>query len=259
MRIAAVADLHFGPESAGTLRPHLDDIPERADVLLLGGDLTRVGEPSEAEVLADELRDVAVPVVAVLGNHDFHVGRPGAVADILERAGIRVLEGDTFTLDVNGKRLSVAGVKGFGGGFLGACGSEFGEPEMKEFVRHTHERAERLGEALASKEADIRVALMHYAPIPETLHGERLEIFPFLGSYLLAEAVDAAGADLAIHGHAHAGSERGQTPGGIPVRNVALPVIGRPYKVYCFGVDEGCDDDSLSARERVSSTMSSAG
>ena len=256
MRIAAVADLHFGPESAGTFRPHLEDIAERADVLLLAGDLTRVGEPSEAEVVADEFRDIGVPVVAVLGNHDFHVERPGAVADTLERAGIRVLEGNTFTLDVGDKRLSIAGVKGFGGGFLGASGSEFGEPEMKDFVRHTRERAERLGEALASGKADVRVALMHYAPVPETLHGERPEIFPFLGSYLLAEVVDEAGADLVVHGHAHAGSERGQTPGGVQVRNVALPVIGRPYKVYCFGLDEGCDGDTLTPRERVGSSSS---
>jgi Icc-related predicted phosphoesterase len=256
MRIAAVADLHFGPESAGVYRPHFEDLADRADVLLLAGDLTRVGEPSEAQLVADEFRDVGVPDVAVLGNHDFHVGRPGAVADILERGGIRVLEGDTFTLDKDGKRLSVSGIKGFGGGFLGACGSEFGEPEMKAFVRHTHERADRLGEALAAQEADVRVALMHYAPVPDTLQGERLEIFPFLGSYLLAEAVDEAGADLALHGHAHAGSERGATPGGVPVRNVALPVIGRPYKVYCFGVDDGCDDDTLGTRESVSSSGS---
>jgi Icc-related predicted phosphoesterase len=248
MRIAAVADVHFGPESAGTFRPHLEGIEERADVLLLAGDLTRVGEPAEARILADELRDTQVPVVAVLGNHDFHVERPGEVIDALTRGGIRVLEGDTFTLEKDGVRLAVTGVKGFGGGFMGASGSEFGEPEMKAFIRHTRDRAERLSEALAAEEADVRVALLHYAPIPETLHGERLEIYPFLGSYLLAEAIDRVGADLALHGHAHAGSERGVTPGGVQVRNVALPVIGRPYKVYCFGT-EGCDDeDTLSGR-----------
>ena len=255
MRIASVADIHFGPESAGTFRPHLEDIGDRADVLLLAGDLTRVGEPSEARIVAEEFRDLPVPVVAVLGNHDFHVNRPGGVIDVLEAAGIRVLEGETFTLEKNGKRLVVAGVKGFGGGFLGASGSEFGEQEMKAFMRHTHERAERLGEALSSVEGDVRVALLHYAPVPETLQGERLEIYPFLGSYLLAEAIDAAGADLILHGHAHSGIERGTTQGGIPVRNVALPVIGRPYKVYCFGADEGCDDDSLQTRSGVTASV----
>jgi Icc-related predicted phosphoesterase len=255
MRIAALADIHFGTESAGTYRRHLEGIEQRADVLLIAGDLTRVGEPDEAQELADELRDMPVPVVAVLGNHDFHAERAKEVVDILEHAGIRILEGETFVLEKGGRRLAVCGVKGFGGGFAGACGSDFGEPEMKAFIRHTREHAERLGTALDAARADYRVALMHYAPIPETLQGERLEIYPFLGSYLLAEAVDQAGADLALHGHAHAGSERGTTPGGVPVRNVALPVIGRPYKVYCFGDDEGCeDDDRLTGLVRASGT-----
>lgn len=245
IRIAAVADLHFGRESAGTYRPHLEGIEERADVLLVAGDLTRVGDPAEAAILADELRDLPVPIVAVLGNHDFHMGRADDVVKELGAAGVRVLEGDRFVLEDESQRLAVVGVKGFGGGFAGACGSEFGEPEMKAFVAHTRATADRLAAGLAETEADVRVALMHYAPIAETLHGERLEIYPFLGSYLLGEAVDREGADLALHGHAHAGSERGQTAGGVPVRNVALPVIGRPYKVYCFGSDEGCDDDTL--------------
>lgn len=258
MRIAAVADLHFGPGSAGTYRPHLDGIEEQADILLIAGDLTRVGDPSEAAALGDELRDVPVPVVVVLGNHDLQADRPNEVVEILGRAGIRVLEGETFVLEIGGRRLAIAGVKGFGGGFAGACGSEFGEPEMKAFVRHTRERADRLSEALDSVRADVRVALMHYAPVPETLHGERLEIYPFLGSYLLAEAVDRVGADLALHGHAHAGSERGQTSGGIPVRNVALPVIGRPYKVYCFGAEEGCEEGEVHSLVRAGSSASTA-
>jgi Icc-related predicted phosphoesterase len=258
MRIAAVADLHFGPGSAGTYRPHLEGIKDQADVLLIAGDLTRIGDPPEAATLAAELRDVPVPVVVVLGNHDLQAERPGEVVDELTRAGIRVLEGDTFVLEIGERRLGVAGVKGFGGGFAGACGSEFGELEMKAFVRHTRERADRLSEALDSLNADVRVALMHYAPVPETLHGERLEIYPFLGSYLLAEAVDRVGADLALHGHAHAGSERGQTPGGVPVRNVALPVIGRPYKVYCFGVEEGLEEGEVHSLVGTGSSASTA-
>ncbi len=234
IRIAAVGDLHFGADLRGTLRPHLESLPDQADVLLLAGDLTRVGDPDEAAVLAEELRDSPVPIVAVLGNHDYHSDREDEVRKILKESGVRVLEGEAVVLEVDGGRLGVGGSKGFGGGFVGACGSDFGEPEMKAFVRHTKEIAAALEEAIAGLETDVRVALMHYAPVDQTLQGERPEIYPFLGSYLLAEAVDRAGASLALHGHAHRGIEKGVTPGGVPVRNVALPVIRRPYNVYCI-------------------------
>jgi Icc-related predicted phosphoesterase len=142
----------------------------------------------------------------------------------------------------------VAGTKGFGGGFAGACGSEFGEPEMKAFINHTRELAENLERSLAGLDADLRVALLHYSPVEGTLLGERLEIYPFLGSYLLAEAVDRAGADLVLHGHAHRGTEQGVTPGGVQVRNVAQPVIRHAYHVYCFsGGLTTCDDPTLVA------------
>jgi Icc-related predicted phosphoesterase len=133
----------------------------------------------------------------------------------------------------DGLRLGIAGTKGFGGGFAGRCGSEFGEPEMKAFIRHTRELSERFGETLRSLDCDVRVALMHYSPVAETLLGEPPEIYPFLGSYLLAQAVDTApDTALAVHGHAHAGSERGTTPGRVKVRNVAHPVIKQAYNVY---------------------------
>ena len=234
IRIAAVGDLHFGADLRGTLRPHLESLPEQADVFLLAGDLTRVGDPDEAAVLADELRDPPIPVVAVLGNHDYHSDRQDEVGKVLEEAGVRVLEGDGAVIEANGLRLGVAGAKGFGGGFVGACGSDFGEPEMKAFVRHTKDVATTLEQALAALDTDVRVALLHYAPVEQTLQGERPEIYPFLGSYLLGEAIDRAGASLCLHGHAHRGIEKGVTPGGIPVRNVALPVIRRPYNVYCL-------------------------
>jgi Icc-related predicted phosphoesterase len=171
----------------------------------------------------------------VLGNHDHHAGEAAAVRAVLEDAGVTMLEGETATVDVDGERLAIAGVKGFGGGFAGACGSDFGEPEMKAFIRHTKAVAERLDGAVAALEGDVRVVLMHYAPIAETLQGERLEIYPFLGSYLLGEAVDRHGADLIVHGHAHRGTEKGVTPGGVRVRNVAQPLIRRAYNLYCFG------------------------
>ena len=232
IRVAAVGDVHFSGESKGTLRPHLEHLAERADVLLVAGDLTTCGSPKEAAVLADELRGLPVPVVAVLGNHDYHAGRERDVRTALETAGIRVLEGEATTIDVDGRRVGIAGVKGFGGGFAGACGTDFGEPEMKAFIRHTHSLADRLEESLRTVEADVRIALLHYAPAKGTLIGERLEIYPFLGSYLLGEAVDRAGADLVLHGHAHRGKEKGVTPGGTHVRNVALPVIRHAYNVY---------------------------
>lgn len=242
IRVAAVADLHVGDDDAPAQAPlpALHRVGEDADLLVLGGDLTKCGLPSEAACLARALRAVTVPVLAVLGNHDHHADRPREVAAILRDAGVHLLEEGRRVLEVDGLRVGVAGVKGFGGGFVGACGSDFGEPEMKAFVRTTQAAAERLADDVAGLEADVRIAVLHYAPIPETLRGERLEIYPFLGSYLLAEAVDRAGADLIVHGHAHAGSECGVTPGGVRVRNVALPVIRQPYRVFEFhGRDAG--------------------
>ena len=232
IRIAAVGDVHVGADSRGRLGPSLAEAAACADVLLIAGDLTRVGVLEEAQVLAEELQAVDVPVVAVLGNHDHHAGRPDEVAGALSASGVRVLEGDATVIDVRGSSLGIAGVIGFGGGFVGRSASEFGEPEMKAFVRRTIESAHRLEAALVGLDTDARVALMHYSPVADTLGREPLEIHPFLGSYLLAEAVDRAGADLVVHGHAHRGSERGMTPGGVKVRNVAQPVIGAPFRVY---------------------------
>jgi Icc-related predicted phosphoesterase len=237
IRIAAFGDVHAGRDSTGTIAPGFEGVEDRADVLLLAGDLTRCGTEEEAAVLARELRDVALPKVAVLGNHDHHDGDPAGVARVLEGAGIEVLEGTHVVIDVAGARLGVAGVKGFGGGFAGACASAFGEAEMKAFICHTHDVADRLEDGLEALDADVKVALLHYSPIRETLEGERLEIYPFLGSYLLAEAIDRAGAHLVLHGHAHAGSERGVTPGGVPVRNVAQPVLQAPYRIYSVPTD----------------------
>jgi len=234
IRVAAVADVHVGIDSGGRLRPHWEHLADQADVFVLAGDLTRRGLAEEAAVLASEVEEVAgrVPTFAVLGNHDYHCDQQAMVAKLMDAAGVRVLEGESVTVDVDGTVVGVAGVKGFGGGFAGAHGTEFGEPEMKAFVAHTRQVAGTLEAELGDLTADVRIALMHYSPVEATLRGERLEIYPFLGSYLLAEAVDRAGADLVVHGHAHAGSEKGVTPGGVHVRNVALPVINHAYNVY---------------------------
>lgn len=232
VRVAAIADVHFSEDSGGTLRDYWMELPEKADLLIIGGDLTTHGSASQAAVLSEELEAVEVPVVAVLGNHDYHSDHEAEVRRELERRGVIVLEGETVTLNIRGQSVGIAGTKGFGGGFAGACGSAFGEPEMKAFVRHTEKLANRLEENLGSLSTDYRIALLHYAPIKETLAGERLEIYPFLGSYLLARAIDAVGADLVVHGHAHHGTEKGVTARGIPVRNVALPLIRSPYALY---------------------------
>jgi Icc-related predicted phosphoesterase len=232
IRIAAMADVHFGEDAVGTLRPHIAQLSEHADLLLIAGDLTRTGTLDEASFLLDELDEVDLPIFAVLGNHDYHADHNDEMTELLEFRGVRVLEGTGTTVDVNGACVGIAGVKGFGGGFVGASVSDFGEPETKAFVRHSKARADRLEAALIGLECDLRLALMHYSPVPETLVGERLEIFPFLGSYFLAEAVDRGGADLVIHGHAHAGREIGMTPGGVQVRNVAQPVIRRAFALF---------------------------
>ena len=235
IRIAAVGDIHLGADSAGTYRPRLEHLADHADLLLLAGDLTRRGTEEEARTVAEELADLPVPTFAVLGNHDYESDCDQSITKQLEAAGVQVLEGDSTTCQIGGCTVGVAGVKGFGGGFPGRCGSTFGEPEMKAFMRHSEETADRLTRALEEiSGADLKVALMHYAPIDATLEGEHCEIYPFLGCYLLAEAVDTVGASLAVHGHAHGGSPRGDTPGGTPVRNVALPVIRRSYQVFCL-------------------------
>jgi Icc-related predicted phosphoesterase len=232
IRVAAVGDVHLAADIRGRIRPHLAALGDHADVLLLAGDLTRHGAVAEAEIAAEEFGGLDVPVVAVLGNHDYERDEQDAITALLRASGFTVLEGTGVVLDLPGGRLGVAGVKGFGGGFPGRSASEFGEPQMKSFVRHSRESSDALGTALRGLDADVRVALTHYSPVAGTLKGEPPEIYPFLGSYFLAEAADSASVRLHVHGHAHYGTECGVTPGGVPVRNVALPVLHRAYAVY---------------------------
>ncbi|MFB7102101.1 metallophosphoesterase family protein [Streptomyces hydrogenans] len=240
VRVAAVGDIHLGEDCAGLLRPAFETLPDCADLLLLAGDLTRHGSVTEAEVVAGEIAGLGVPVVAVLGNHDHHADTPDEVTRVLRDAGAHVLEGESAVLPVAGHKVGVAGAKGFCGGFLGRSAGEFGEPEMKAFVRTARRGAERLARALgelAEHGCAVRIALTHFSPVPDTLAGEPLEIYPFLGSYLLAEAIDAHGADLAVHGHAHLGTEHGMTAGGVRVRNVAQPVIDHAFALYRLPLD----------------------
>lgn len=179
IRVAAVGDIHLGEDSGMQLRPAFDDIDQHADILLLAGDLTRTGTAAEAMTVAGEFAELPVPVVAVLGNHDYHADHAAELTTTLRNHGITVLDGDSTRVDISGSSVGIAGIKGFGGGFAGRCGSSFGEPEMKAFVGHTMSQANRLACALRELDTDLRIALLHYAPIPETLGGEPLEIYPF--------------------------------------------------------------------------------
>jgi len=172
IRVAAIGDVHMSDDARGTLHDAFARLPDVADVLLLAGDLTRTGTEDQLQVLLDELDAAAVPQFAVLGNHDFEADRVEALVKLLERNGVRVLEGDADVVRVDGATLGIAGTKGFGGGFAGACGSDFGEPEMKAFVHHTRDLSDALGRALDSLDTDVRVALTHFSPVADTLAGE---------------------------------------------------------------------------------------
>ena len=232
IRIAAVGDIHYDKNSAGRLLRYYPELRAQADFLLIAGDLTQIGNLEETKVLALDLAKAPVPVIAVLGNHDYQSNLVPEVTEVLRSAGVTVLERSSTVLNINGLSIGIVGQKGFGGGFIGACGSDFGEPEMKAFIRHTKILSDSLRAELAQMRVDYRIVLLHYSPCPDTLVGERKEIYPFLGSYLLAEAIDEEGADIIFHGHAHRGSEKGATPAGIQVRNVAFPVIRHAFKVY---------------------------
>ena len=235
IRVAAVGDLHYGSRSKPLFQEAYAALIQEADLLLVAGDLTRTGRIEEIESFLEDIRYCRLPIVAVLGNHEYQSGHDRKIVDHLQSAGVEVLEGRGVRLELRGVKLGVAGIKGFGGGFAGACGSEFGEPEMKAFAAHSRAQGRRLHEALEGLErldCDSVIALTHFSPVEGTLFGERREIFPFLGSDHLAEPLDTFRVDLAIHGHAHRGREQGFTSGGVPVRNVAYPVIRVPYRVY---------------------------
>ncbi len=237
LRIAAVGDVHMADDLRGRYAPALAELTGKADVLLVAGDLTQHGTLDEASAFAEEFATSDVPVVAVLGNHDHHSGLDHEIAELIGRAGITVLEGSGVVLDTQRGRIGVAGAKGFCLGFTGRCAANFGETQMKAFTQHGIDSAGLLRRGFDDVDAteppaDVRVALTHFAPVTSTLRGEPAEIWPFLGNHLLGEVIDDVRADLSVHGHAHAGSERGQTDGGVPVRNVAQPVLRSAYRIY---------------------------
>ena len=227
LRFAAVGDIHCTAEMAGRLRGFFAQAAEAADALLLCGDLTDYGLPEEAKVLADELAVVGVPIVAVLGNHDFESGRPDEVRRILgDAAGVRVLDGEVAEI----RGVGIAGAKGFCGGYgRGALGS-WGEPAIKVFVNEAIQEALKLESALAKlRHTARRIALLHYSPIQATVEGEPVEIFPFLGTSRLEDPLLRHPVDAVVHGHAHRGQPEGRTVNGIAVYNVAKPLLERRF------------------------------
>jgi Icc-related predicted phosphoesterase len=225
VRIAAVGDVHCDEQTRGKLGASLRGVNEQADALVLAGDLTAVGKASEARCLVEELREVRVPVVAVLGNHDYEFDQEAVIVELLQDAGIHVLDGSGIVLELAGQRVGFAGAKGFCGGFGRYLVAPFGEQSLKAFVKVGLRESLGLADALRRLGTERRVVVLHYAPIRETLAGESPELFPFLGNGGLCQPIDEHGADVVFHGHAHNGFLRGQTPRGIPVYNVAQKIV----------------------------------
>jgi Icc-related predicted phosphoesterase len=226
IRIATVADVHYSTTSQGMLQPLFAQINERADVLVLAGDLTDYGLADEARVLARDLTtSVTIPVVAVLGNHDFESGEEDEVRRILMDAGVHMLDGDS--VEILG--VGFAGVKGFAGGFGRGALGPWGEPAVKQFVQEALNEALKLESALARLKTKHRIAVLHYAPVRDTVEGEPPEIFPWLGSSRLEEPLSRFEVSAVVHGHAHKGAPEGKTSTGIPVYNVAIQVLKSSY------------------------------
>ena len=231
MRIAAIGDIHCRSNAGDQARALLDGVQDQADVLVITGDLTDTGLPAEAETLIGELKDISLPKIAVLGNHDHESDHAEDLSNLFSQAGICMLEGTVTEVD----GVGFVGTKGFCGGFDDRLVQPFGEQALKKFINTSIEEAIRLENALAKLDCPHKVAILHYAPIKTTLEGEQPELFPFLGTSRLANAIDRRGVDVIFHGHAHHGSPFGRTPGGIPVHNVSRFVQKEHHNVnYCL-------------------------
>jgi Icc-related predicted phosphoesterase len=228
LRIGAVSDVHLMRNDRDEVRRFIEEVNRRADVLCVCGDMTTHGTPEQMHAFCDAVQDVECPIVAVLGNHDCHSGALDEIREILRDRGIHLLDGDTVVIG----GIGFAGAKGFGGGFGDRQVDPFGEAAHKVFAAESLSEANKLWRALASLETETRVVLLHYAPIRETISGYSPESYPFFGSSRLLEPVEALGADVVFHGHAHDGPEEGATPSGVPVFNVAFPLL-RKEERHC--------------------------
>ena len=232
VRVAAAADIHASDVSAERVERAFAELQGEADVVLLAGDLTTSGEPEQAEVLASACRLLEVPIFAVLGNHDHHAQRTDELEEVLTGAGVRFLDRDCATCEVEELELGIVGAKGFVGGFPGSALPDFGEPLLRQVYAETTADAEAIARGLQEiVHCDLRVVLLHYAPVEATLQGEPEGIYVMLGSDRLATPIAEYGADLVLHGHAHAGSFEGCI-GKIPVYNVAVHVTGRDFWIF---------------------------
>jgi Icc-related predicted phosphoesterase len=232
IRIAAAGDVHADEFHRARLEAAFAALDGSADLVLLAGDLTTHGDPDQAGVLVDACRDFAGPVVAVLGNHDHHEGRSDEVARVLRDGGVLVLDRDATVLELAGLEIGIVGTKGFVGGFPGSSLPDFGETLLRTVYAETTEETNALERGLqAITHCDLRIVLLHYAPIEETLEGEPAGIRTFLGSARLATPIAEYQPDLVLHGHAHAGSFEGRI-GETPVYNVAVHVTGRDFYVF---------------------------
>jgi Icc-related predicted phosphoesterase len=229
VRLAAIGDIHAHAGAEPVLRQVFTRAREEADLLLIAGDLTEIGLQEQAEFPGDLLAEFEVPTYAVLGNHDFHHDQQVAIRQILERHGVCILDGDGVIVEQGGVRIGIAGAVGFGGGFRPFNLTPFGEPEWKHFYGKIVEETRKLDRAFAAiSGADYLIGLMHYGPTPDTMGDEPADIHPFLGSSELGDALERFKAFMGIHGHAHRGRLEGCTANGIPVFNVAMPIIDCP-------------------------------
>jgi Icc-related predicted phosphoesterase len=232
MRIAAAADIHASDASADRVERAFADLEGEADLVLLAGDLTTSGEPEQAEVIAAACRRLDVPVFAVLGNHDHHAERTEELEEVLAGAGVRLLDRGCASCEIGGLEVGIVGTKGFVGGFPGSALPDFGEPLLRRVYAETSAEAEAIARGLqAMVHCDVRIVLLHYSPVVDTLEGEPPGIQTYLGSERLATPIAENGADLVLHGHAHAGSFEGCI-GDIPVYNVAVHVTGRNFWIF---------------------------
>src|SRR5688572_18674135 len=250
LRIAAIGDLHVSKSSQGAFHALFSQISQTADVLLLCGDFTDYGLPDEARVLARELTSsVKIPVIAVLGNHDYESGKQDEIRQILNDGGVTVLDGEAT--EVHG--VGFAGVKGFAGGFGRGALGPWGEHIIKQFVQEAVDEALKLEAALARLRTTRRVAMMHYSPVRATVEGEPPEIFPYLGSSRLEEPINRYRVNAVFHGHAHRGTAEGRTSTGVPVYNVSMPLMARlnperpPYLVLELPLEDESPDAAAAA------------
>ncbi|RJQ32589.1 MAG: metallophosphoesterase [Actinobacteria bacterium] len=230
IKIAAMGDLHC-PRGINIITSALEKINKKADFLVLAGDLTRSGTLSQAYCLIDELKKVTIPILAVLGNHEYHHGKQNEIRKLLIENNVIILDGKSATFQIGKRTIGFAGSKGFCGGYDKAQIPNFGEPSLKGLVDELKHETRKIEKSLKQLSTDYRVVVLHYCPTRATLGTENKEIYFFLGSSLLAKPIDKYKPDIVFHGHCHFGKPQGTTPGGVKVINVALPLIKKPYQI----------------------------